>query len=230
MPIKVAKKQKPKRKPGQRAHLTTDQVLNELAKLLEQAPDQVSIKTLAHRLGVFPTAIRSRFGSNIAEIIGHLVSDRIEKAVPELAHGEPAQHYLHRLLVDVAMVFEAQRELGRSVVFCLTGNGTPSPLLLDRVLGAVKALGADGLSSLAALQIILEALIGRAAIGPFSATEMLKMLNRADEQIAGAPYPKLNQAVLELGGGADGTSPSSLEDAAAWAHSVIARIEGLLGQ
>lgn len=227
MVVTWIKSKKPsKRKPGQPAQLTTEQVLEALALMMTKSPGRPTVKGLAKQLGVFPTTIKSRFKGGIEEVVMRLVHHRLEQSIPTVQHGEESEAYLHRLLVAAADAFASERHLSRHVGHALASDLTRSSRLLDVMIGALRAMGTDSLTTVVALQLALSAIIGRVTLKAASPQGLPDVISQPADPVDAKSYPHIYTASQALKGKT--TEVIQHEQTLVWGHVIVKAIKAQL--
>jgi AcrR family transcriptional regulator len=145
--IKIPKKKtsvsKPKRKPGTRAGLTRAGIAAAAAKLIESAGmDEFSVRKLAKAMGVGPTSIHAHFKGGIRAISSAVAAQALAGTTRPFKPKEEPAEYLRELLLKVLQSLHARPVIARLVVLQLSSDPLLDPLLAERLLLTLAALGA----------------------------------------------------------------------------------------
>jgi AcrR family transcriptional regulator len=201
--IRIPKKKKPvlkpKRKPGTRAGLTKAGIAAAALKLIDNVGmDDFSLRNLARAMGVGPTSIHAHFKGGTRAISSAVAVRALSGATrPFKAMEEPAE-YLRELFLKILLALHARPEIARLVVLELSSNPLLDPLLAERLLLTLGALGVlkDALPKTfqRAMGAILEMVLTVSARS--KAAEQKTLSARMDKAIAALPsteFPNLTE-------------------------------------
>jgi AcrR family transcriptional regulator len=163
MLIKI--KAQPKRKPGQRAGLTMEKILQTATDLIEKSGlDGFSLRHLAKELKVHPRAVQARFKGGVGMIwppLAHrLLADLARPFLPE----DNGASYIRDLFREALSRFHGRPMLARIIALTLSGDDMLVPRLTERVLVALRAGGLSQDKRIAALHIVMGVLIALISI------------------------------------------------------------------
>ena len=144
--IKIPKKKtsgsKPKRKPGTRAGLTKSVIAAAAVKLIDsRGMDEFRVRKLAEAVGVGPTSIHAHFKGGIRAISSAAAAQALAGTTRPFKPMEEPADYLRELLLRVLQSLHGRPEFARVVVLELSSNPTLVPLLAERLLLTLTALG-----------------------------------------------------------------------------------------
>ena len=144
--IKIPKKTKPvpklKRKPGTRAGLTKPLIAAAAVKLIDSAGmGQFSIRKLASAMGVGPTSIHAHFKGGTEAIAKAVVVQALAGTTRPFKPKEGPAEYLRELLLRMLEALHARPAVAHLVVFSLSSDPILDPLLAERLLLTLGALG-----------------------------------------------------------------------------------------
>jgi AcrR family transcriptional regulator len=145
-PIRIPKKTKPvpkpKRKPGTRAGLTKSGIAVCAAKLFETGgPGEFSVRRLASALGVGPTSIHAHFKGGTEAVLEAVAAQALSGTTRPFKPKEEPAEYLRELLQNILQSLHARPEIAKLVVLHLSSNPILDPLLAERLLLTLAALG-----------------------------------------------------------------------------------------
>jgi TetR/AcrR family transcriptional regulator, tetracycline repressor protein len=151
------------RSPGQRAGLTHADVLTAAHELLaEQGVEAVTMRSLAHRLGVSPNALYSHVTSK-TELIDDMLDDVLARVqTPDPQSGDPRTG-LHTLMTSTYEVLLAHQDL---VPLYLARQGArgPNAQHLGEIMTSLLArAGVSGPPAREALRVLIVYTIGFAS-------------------------------------------------------------------
>src|ERR1700722_17465222 len=144
--IKIPKKTKPvpkpKRKPGTRAGLTKSLIAAAAVKQIDTAGmGQFSIRKLARAMEVGPTSIHAHFKGGTEAILDAVAAQALAgTTLPFKPLEEPAE-YLRELLFKMLEALHARPVVADLVVLRLSSDPILDPLLAERLLLILAALG-----------------------------------------------------------------------------------------
>ena len=144
--IKIPKKTKPvpkpKRKPGTRAGLTKSSIAAAAVKLIDSVGvSQFSIRKLASAMGVGPTSIHAHFKGGTEAILKAVAVQALAGTTGPFKPKEEPAEYLRELLLKMLEALHARPAVAHLVVFSLSSDPILDPLLAERLLLALAALG-----------------------------------------------------------------------------------------
>ena len=134
---------KEKRKAGTRAGLTKAAIVAAAAKLIESVgANGFSLRKLAKALGVGPTTIHFHSEGGVGSVFSAVAQEALAGVTrPFKPKDEPAA-YLGELLLKILQALHARPVVAKLVVLQLSSNAVLHPLLAERLLLALGALGA----------------------------------------------------------------------------------------
>ena len=133
---------KEKRKAGTRAGLTKPAIVAAAAKLIESlGANGFSLRKLAKALGVGPTTIHFHFEGGIGSVFCAVAQQALAGVTPPFKPKEEPAAYLAELLLKVMEALHARPVVAKLVVLQLSSNPLLDPLLAERLLLALGALG-----------------------------------------------------------------------------------------
>ena len=133
---------KEKRKAGTRAGLTKPAIVVAAAKLIESVgANGFSLRKLAKALGVGPTTIHFHFEGGIGSVFCAVAQQALAGVTRPYKPKEEPATYLGELLVRILEALQARPVVAKLVVLQLSSNPVLDPLLAERVLLALAALG-----------------------------------------------------------------------------------------
>jgi AcrR family transcriptional regulator len=234
--IKIPKKTKPapkpKRKPGTRAGLTKSLIAAAAVKLIDSAGmDQFSVQKLASAMGVGPISIHAHFKGGTQAISRAVVLQALAgTARPFKPKEEPAK-YLRELFLKILEALHARPGVADLVVLRLSSDPILDPLLAERLLLTIAALGvpAEALPKKfqRAMGVIFEMILMVSARS--NAADQKRLSAQMNEAIASLPsteFPNLTElrkALVAETLDAGASKPNS-EIAALYADRLIATL------
>ena len=133
---------KEKRKAGTRAGLTKAAIVAAAAKLIESiGASEFSLRRLAKELGVGPTTIHFHFEGGIRAVSSAVAQQALAGVTRPYKPKEEPATYLGELLVKILEALHARPVVAKVVVLQLSSNPVLEPLLAERLLLALAALG-----------------------------------------------------------------------------------------
>ncbi len=125
-----------------RAGLTKAAIVAAAAKLIESVgANGFSLRKLAKALGVGPTTIHLHFEGGVGAVFSAVAQQALAGVTrPFKAKEEPAA-YLAELLLEIMEALPARPVVAKLVVLQLSSNPVLEPLLAERLLLALAALG-----------------------------------------------------------------------------------------
>jgi AcrR family transcriptional regulator len=144
--IKIPKKTKPvpkpKRKPGTRAGLTKSLIAAAAVKLIDTAGmDQFSVRKLASDMGVGPTSIHAHFTGGTEAVLDAVAAQALAGTTRPFKPLEEPAEYLRELLLKMLEALHARPVVADLVVLRLSSDPILVPLLAERLLLTLAALG-----------------------------------------------------------------------------------------
>src|SRR5208337_2136084 len=146
--IKIPKKKtsspyvKEKRKAGTSAGLTKPAVVAAAAKLIESVgANGFSLRRLAKALGVGPTTIHFHFEGGVGSVFSAVAQQALAGVTRPFKPKEEPAAYLGELLLKILQALHARPVVAKLVVLQLSSNPLLDPLLAERLLLALGALG-----------------------------------------------------------------------------------------
>jgi AcrR family transcriptional regulator len=167
MALKPKLPPKPKRKAGMRAGLTRAIIAARAEKQFETGVERFSLRSLARSLGVVPASITAHFKRGVPELFDEIVKAALENvARPYKPKEEPAD-YLRYLFLAILTSLHGKSAVSELVVWRLSDNPALVPVLAERLLASLSALGApkDSVPKLfaTALGLIFEMILTESA-------------------------------------------------------------------
>ena len=142
IPKKTKPVPKPKRKPGTRAGLTKAGIAAAAAKLIETVgPGEFSVRKLASAMGVGPTSIHAHFKGGTEAVLEAVAAQALAGTTRPFKPKEDPAEYLRELLLRILHALHAGPTVARLVVVRLSLNPILDPLLAERLLLTLAALG-----------------------------------------------------------------------------------------
>jgi len=133
---------KEKRKAGTRAGLTKAAIVAAAAKLIESVgANGFSLRKLAKALGVGPTTIHFHFEGGVGSVLGAVAQQALAGVTRPFKPNEEPAAYLAELLLKIMEALHARPVVAKLVVLQLSSNPSLEPLLAERLLLALAALG-----------------------------------------------------------------------------------------
>ena len=190
---------KEKRKAGTRAGLTKAAIVAAAAKLIESiGVSEFSLRRLAKELGVGPTTIHFHFEGGIRAVSSAVAQQALAGVTRPYKPKEEPASYLGELLLKILEALHARPVGATVVVLQLSSNPVLDPLLAERVLLALAALGVPAEARprmfRRAMGVIFEMIL--AECGRFSAAEQKQASAQMHETIAALPsteFPNLTE-------------------------------------
>ena len=141
--LRSGKNLKEKRKAGTRAGLTRPAIVAAAAKLIESAgANGFSLRKLAKALGVGPTTIHFHFEGGVGAVFSAVAQQALADVTRPFKPKEEPAAYLGELLLRILEALHARPVVAKLVVLQLSSNPVLHPLLAERLLLALAALGA----------------------------------------------------------------------------------------
>lgn len=234
--IKIPKKKtsgsKPKRKPGTRAGLTKSVIAAAAVKLIDsRGMDEFSVRKLAEAVGVGPTSIHAHFKGGIRAISSAAAAQALAGTTRPFKPMEQPAEYLRELLLRVLQSLHGRPELARVVVLELSSNPTLVPLLAERLLLTLTALGVPTEALPKTLQramgVILEMILAVSVRSKAAEQKWLSaQMNKAIAALPSTEFPNLTELREALVAETiqAGASKPSPEVAAQYADRIIAML------
>ena len=133
---------KEKRKAGTRAGLTKPAIVAAAAKLIESiGAGEFSLRRLAKELGVGPTTIHFHFEGGIRAVSSAVAQQALAGVTRPYKPKEEPASYLGELLLKILEALHARPVVATLVVLQLSSDPVLDPLLAERLLLALAALG-----------------------------------------------------------------------------------------
>jgi AcrR family transcriptional regulator len=229
IPIKKTSKPKPKRKPGTRAGLTKSAIAADATKLIETVgPGKFSVRKLASAMGVGPTSIHAHFKDGTEAVLGAVVAQALAGTTRPFKPMEEPAEYLRELLLKILLALHARPTVARLVVLRLSSDPILDPLLAERLLLTLTALGVP-VEALPkkfqeAMGVILEMISTVSArSGAAHQKGLSAQVHKAIAALSGSEFPNLTELreALVAETVEAGTSKPSQEVAALYAGRVI---------
>ena len=133
---------KEKRKAGTRAGLTKAAIVAAAAKLIESVgANGFSLRKLAKALGVGPTTIHFHFEGGVGAVSSAVAQQALAGVTRPFKPKEEPAAYLAELLLKIMEALHARPVVAKLVVLQLSSNPILEPLLAERLLLALAALG-----------------------------------------------------------------------------------------
>jgi TetR/AcrR family transcriptional regulator, tetracycline repressor protein len=234
--IKIPKKTKPvpkpKRKPGTRAGLTKSLIAAAAVKLIDSdGMDQFSVRKLASAMGVGPTSIHAHFKGGTQAISRAVAAQALAGTTRPFKPMEEPAEYLRELLLKMLEALHARPVVADLVVLRLSSDPILDPLLAERLLLTLAALGvpAEALPKMfqRAMGVIFEMILTVSARS--KAADQKRLSTQMNKAIAALPpteFPNLTQlreALVAETFEAGASKPNS-EVAAFYADRLIAML------
>ena len=133
---------KEKRKAGTRAGLTKPAIVAAAAKLIESVgANGFSLRKLAKALGVGPTTVHFHFEGGVGSVFSAVAQQALAGVTRPFKPKEEPAGYLGELLLKILEALHARPTVAKLVVIQLSSNPVLDPLLAERLLLALAALG-----------------------------------------------------------------------------------------
>jgi TetR/AcrR family transcriptional regulator, tetracycline repressor protein len=201
--IKIPKKTKPvpkpKRKPGTRAGLTKSLIAAAAVKLIDGAGmDQFSVRKLANAMGVGPTSIHAHFKGGTEAVLRAVAVQALAGTTRPFKPMEEPAEYLRELLLRMLEALHARPVVADLVVLRLSSDPILDPLLAERLLLTLTALGvpADVLPKMfqRAMGVIFEMILTVSARSKAADQKMLStQMHKAIAALPPTEFPNLTQ-------------------------------------
>ncbi len=223
---------KEKRKAGTRAGLTKPAIVAAAAKLIESVgANGFSLRKLAKALGVGPTTVHFHFEGGVGSVFSAVAQQALAGVTRPFKPKEEPAGYLGELLLKILEALHARATVAKLVVIQLSSNPVLDPLLAERLLLALAALGvpteARPKMFQRAMGVIFEMILAES--GRSSAAEQKQASARVHKTIAALPsteFPnltELREAIVAEAVQAGAAKPSP-EVAAEYADRLIATL------
>ena len=199
IPNKKASQSKPKRKPGTRAGLTKSGVAADAAKLIETVGlGEFSVRKLASAMGVGPTSIHAHFKGGTEAVLEAVAAQALAGTTRPFKPKEDSAEYLRELLLKMLHALHARPIIARLVVSHLSSDPILDPLLAERLLLTLTALGvpAEALPKMfqGAMGVILEMILTVSArSGAAEQKGLSTQVHKAIEALSSAEFPNLSE-------------------------------------
>jgi AcrR family transcriptional regulator len=201
--IKIPKKTKPvpkpKRKPGTRAGLTKSLIAAAAVKLIDSAGvSQFSVRKLASAMGVGPTSIHAHFKGGTEAISKAVVAQALAGTTRPFKPKEAPAEYLRELLLKMLEALHTRPAVAHLVVFSLSSDPILDPLLAERLVLALAALGvpADALPKMfqRTMGVMFEVILMVSARSKAADQKRLSaQMNKAIAALPPTEFPNLTQ-------------------------------------
>jgi AcrR family transcriptional regulator len=232
LPIKKTSKPKPKRKPGTRAGLTKSGIAADATKLIETlGPGEFSVRKLASAMGVGPTSIHAHFKGGTEAVLEAVALGALAGTTRPFKPMEEPAEYLRELLLKILLALHARPTVARLVVFRLSSDPIVYPLLAERLLLTLTALGVPGEALpkkfQTAMGVILEMILTVSArSGAAEQKGLSARVHKAIAALSASEFPNLTElrGALVTETVEAGASKPSQEVAALFAGRLIATL------
>jgi AcrR family transcriptional regulator len=201
--IKIPKKTKPvpkpKRKPGTRAGLTKSLIAAAAIKLIDSAGmDQFSVRKLASDMGVGPTSIHAHFTGGTEAVLDAVAAQALAGTTRPFKPLEEPAEYLRELLLKMLEALHARPVVADLVVLRLSSDPILVPLLAERLLLTLAALGvpAEALPRMfrRAMGVIFDMILTVSARSKAADQKMLStQMHKAIAALPPTEFPNLTQ-------------------------------------
>ena len=199
IPLKKTSKRKPKRKPGTRAGLTKSKIAADATKLIETVgPGAFSVRKLASAMGVGPTSIHAHFKGGTEGVLEAVAAQALAgTSRPFKPMADPAE-YLRELLLKMLLALHARPIVARLVALRISSNPILDPLLAERLLLTLTALGVstEALPKMfqRATGVILEMILTVSArSGAAQQKDLSTQMHKAIAALASTEFPNLTE-------------------------------------
>jgi TetR/AcrR family transcriptional regulator, tetracycline repressor protein len=221
-----------KTEPGTRAGLTKLRIAAAAVKLIDSVGmDEFSVRKLAKAMEVGATSIHAHFKGGTAAISGAVAAQRLAGTTRPFKPKEQPADYLRELLLKMLQALHARPEIARLVVLQLSSNPILDPLLAERLLLTLAALGvpAEALPKmfLRAMGVILEMILTVSArSNSVEQKGFSAQMHRTITALPSTQFPNLTELreALVAETVEAGASKPSLEVAALYADRLIATL------
>jgi AcrR family transcriptional regulator len=232
IPKKTKPVPKPKRKPGTRAGLTKAGIAAAAAKLIETVgPGEFSVRKLASAMGVGPTSIHAHFKGGTEAVLEAVAAQALAGTTRPFKPKEDPAEYLRELLLRMLHALHAGPTVARLVVVRLSLNPILDPLLAERLLLTLAALGvpAEALPKMfqGAMGVIFEMILTVSTrSGAAGQKGLSAQVHKAITALSSTEFPNLTELreALVAETVEAGTSKPSQEAAALYAGRLIATL------
>jgi len=232
IPKKKTSSPKPKRKPGTRAGLTKSRIAAAAVNLIDSVGmDEFSLRKLAKAMEVGATSIHAHFKGGTGAISSAIAVQMLAGTTRPFKPKEEPAEYLRELLLKVLLSLHARPEIARLVVLQLSSNPILDPLLAERLLLTLAALGVpkDALPKTfrRAMGVILEMILtGSARSNSVEQKGLSAQVHKTIAALPAAEFPNLTELreALVAETVKAGDSKPSLEVAALYADRLIAAL------
>lgn len=205
---KITKKVKPKRKPGERANLSREAIVEAGLSLLEaEGADGFTARALAKKLGVFPGAVLTPFGS-FAALRSPMAAKALEGVALPFAPGATPAGYIRELFRRMLGAVIGRGAVADLAVLSLVENRLTAPLLLERLSAALLAGGVQRDALPAALDLVFAQLLGMVLV-----ETGFKSIDAADVcALPPGEFPTIHKIVDKLGAAPPAADPADIAD------------------
>jgi AcrR family transcriptional regulator len=139
-----APEEKPKRKAGERAKMTREEIFMRAIKFWRSKNvEDFSLGALAGELGVAPATIRFHFKGGVRNILDEISRSTLEGLTPPFAPLADPRVYLIEVFREALESFRGGPSLSRQIILRLTDRPLLSPLFAERICATVGALAKE---------------------------------------------------------------------------------------
>ena len=232
IPLRKTSKSKPKRKAGTPAGLTKSGIAADAAKLIETVGQgEFSVRKLASAMGVGPTSIHAHFKGGAEAVLEAVAAQALAGTTRPFKPNEDPAEYLRELLLRMLQALHARPIIARLVVYHLSSDPILDPLLVERLLLTLAALGvpAEALPKMfqGAMGVILGMILTVSArSGAAEQKGLSAQVHKAIAALSSTEFPnltELRQALVAETVEAGASKPSQ-EVAALYAGRLIATL------
>jgi AcrR family transcriptional regulator len=141
------KRRKPARKPGQRADLTIQDIVEAgFAVLKEHGLQDFSARLVAKKLGVSPGAIYAHLKGGLGELKARMVWATLAGAIRPYRRRDTPASYLRDLLLELLKAINGEQSLAQLIALELSADYLVCPIFIEGLLRA-PVIGARGVTS-----------------------------------------------------------------------------------
>ena len=141
------KRRKPARKPGQRADLTANDIVEAgFAVLEEHGLQDFSARLVAKKLGVSPGAIYAHLKGGLGELKARMVWATLAGAIRPYRRRDTPAGYLRDLLLELLKAINGKQPLAQLIALELSADYLVCPIFIEGLLRA-PVIGARGVTS-----------------------------------------------------------------------------------
>jgi AcrR family transcriptional regulator len=230
--VRLRLKRKPKRKAGSRAGLTRAIIAAAAARRLETDPGKFSLRELAKSLGVVPTSVRSHFAGGVLDLFDEVVRAALNNVARPYLPNEEAPDYLAELFFAILKSLHGKPTIAILAVQHLSANPVLVPLLAERILVSLSALGASKETApklfTRTLGLICEMIVSECVRSKAAAQE--NSSKKVDAEIGDLPQTEYSGLVeLRKGLVAEIKKGASVPPTPELARSYVARLVAMVG-